>query len=150
MWLLGGFVFLQELTKHFLYSGNRHFGCLCCEFGMNIRFHDVMGGVVLKAWSILRNCTSMSCCKGKDGCCGAPIVTICCKANHEYHIAMWKGLMNRGTRMAIIKVGCVFRRIYLKVIDPSGAQSLKEDTSIALCLLEKKIHHHFLILWPTC
>ena len=48
--------------------------------------------------------------------------------------------------MAIIKVGRVFWRFCSKVIDPSSAQSLKEDTAIALCLLKKNLHHHFLIL----
>ena len=72
--------------------------------------------------------------------------------SHDYHILMQqvmplclKDLIDRGPRMAIIKVGRVFMRICSKVVDLSGAQSLKKDTAIALCFLEKNFHHHSLI-----
>ena len=51
--------------------------------------------------------------------------------------------MDRGPRMAIIKVGRIFQRICSKIIDPSGAHSLKEDTAIALCLLQKEFPPSF-------
>lgn len=41
----------------------------------------------------------MSCCKGKDGCCGAPIVTLYCKANPDYHIAVRDSV---GTGVCIV------------------------------------------------
>ena len=70
--------------------------------------------------------------------------------SHDYHILMQqimplclRDLMDRGPRMAIIKVGRIFQRICSKIIDPSSAQSLREDTAIALCLLEKEFPPSF-------
>ena len=63
--------------------------------------------------------------------------------SHDYHILMQtliplalRGLMERNTRMAIMRACRVFRRICCKVWDPAQADDLREDVAITMCLME--------------
>lgn len=63
--------------------------------------------------------------------------------SHDYHILMQtllplalRGLMDPTTRMAIMRLSRVFRRICCKVLDPAQEDNLMEDVAITMCLME--------------
>ena len=63
--------------------------------------------------------------------------------SHDYHILMQtlmplalRGLMEPNTRMAIMRVCRLFRRICCKVWDPQQADNLREDVAETMCLME--------------
>ena len=70
--------------------------------------------------------------------------------SHDYYVMMQqvlplclRNLMAKGPRMAIMKLSHVFRKICSKVVDPTAIETLKEDVTIALCLLEKEFPPSF-------
>ena len=63
--------------------------------------------------------------------------------SHDYHILMQtllplalRGLMEANTRMAIMRVCRIFRRLCCKVWDPLQEENLREDVAITMCLVE--------------
>ena len=63
--------------------------------------------------------------------------------SHDYHVLMQtllpmalRGLLDRTTRLAIMRVSRVFRRLCAKVWDPTQEENLKEDVAITMCLME--------------
>ena len=63
--------------------------------------------------------------------------------SHDYHILMQtlmpmalRGLMEKNTRMAIMRVCRIFRRLCCKVWDPSLEDDLREDVAVTMCLME--------------
>ena len=63
--------------------------------------------------------------------------------SHDYHILMQtllplalRGLMDVNTRMAIMRVCRIFRRLCCKVWDPAQEDNLREDVAITMCLME--------------
>jgi hypothetical protein len=81
---------------------------------------------------------------------------------HDWHIFMQQllplclcGLMDQRTRIAIMRRSCIFRRICAKVLDPANMGTLREDTTITMCMLEMTMPPSFfdimvhLILSPS-
>jgi hypothetical protein len=44
--------------------------------------------------------------------------------------------MDQQTRIAIMHLGCIFRRICAKVQNPANMGTLREDATITMCMLE--------------
>ena len=70
--------------------------------------------------------------------------------SHDYHVMMQdmlplclRHLLDKGPRMAIMKLSRVFKKICSRVVDPAQMVSLKEDTALVLCLLEKEFPPSF-------
>ena len=64
--------------------------------------------------------------------------------SHDYHVLMQqllplglRTLLNKETRVAIMRLSRVFVRLCAKSVDPSSMQQLFEDTAETLCMLEK-------------
>lgn len=62
---------------------------------------------------------------------------------HDWHVVMQqllplctRGLLERGPRIAIMRLSRVFRRICAKVIDPTDMVNLKEDVAVTMSMLE--------------
>ena len=62
---------------------------------------------------------------------------------HDWHVVMqellplcMKGLLQRGPRVAIMRLSRVFRRICAKVVDPDDMHSLKADVAVTMSMLE--------------
>lgn len=62
---------------------------------------------------------------------------------HDWHVLMQqllplciRGLLEKGPRIAIMRLSRVFRRICAKVIDPNDMQDLKEDVAVTMSMLE--------------
>ena len=63
--------------------------------------------------------------------------------SHDYHILMQtllplalRGLMEKNTRLAIMRSCRLFRRICSKVWDPTQAEDLCEEAAVTMCLME--------------
>ena len=68
----------------------------------------------------------------------------------DYHVMMQqilplclRHLLDKGPHMAIMKLSRVFKKICSKVVDSANMVSLKEDTALVLCLLEKEFPPSF-------
>jgi hypothetical protein len=62
---------------------------------------------------------------------------------HDWHIFMQqllplclRGLMDQQTRIAIMRLSHIFRRICAKVLDPADMGTLREDATITMSMLE--------------
>jgi hypothetical protein len=62
---------------------------------------------------------------------------------HYWHIFMQQllplclhGLMDQRTRIAIMRLSHIFRRICAKVLDPVDMGTLREDATITMCMVE--------------
>ena len=66
--------------------------------------------------------------------------------SHDYHVLMQQVLplcirtiMIKEVRICIIRLSRIFKRLCAKTINPLNMSELQEDTTITLCMLEKKI-----------
>lgn len=70
--------------------------------------------------------------------------------SHDYHVIMQQLLplclrncLQRGPKLALMRLSRVFVKICAKVIDPNGYKALYEEVALTICLLEKEFPPSF-------